>query len=227
MITALGSQGRQTKHREEFIRHWIETELLAQRANELDLLSKENYFEILARSKKELAANIAVTSYLMNRRITIDEKSLTKYFNENKDDYILLEDAYVINYASFSGESSAINFRNSVIKEGWSNSVSSFSKDSSLIDLQIESTLMRSQLKSKLVARALEKLFNGEVSLVLKTELNDFAIVQLITKIPKNTIPNYKYIKEKVVKSFEYFKQKEITRKYIDSLMTEKNVKIY
>ena len=223
----MGPKAGRTKYREEFIRNWVETELLAQISVEMDLLSHENYYGILDRSKKELAANIALSSYLMNQRLITDEKSVQNYFNKNRDDYVLLEDAYVINQASFKNESSAIKFRNSVIKEGWDTAVNLVSVDSSLLDLKIQSTLKRSQFKSKLIARALDKLFNGEVTLVIKTELNDFAIVELIDKIPKNSIPKYKYIKQNVLSSYQYHKKKEIAREYIDSLMTLKNVKIY
>ena len=227
MKELLGSKSNQAKHREEFIRHWVETELLAQRSKELNLLSDENYYGILDRSRKELAASIALQSYLVNQHVTADERTLKNYFRKNKDDYILLEDAFVINLAAFNSESSAIKFRNSVLKQGWNSTVDLFSNDSALLDLKIESTLKRSQHKSKLVARALDKLFRGEVTLVLKTELNDFVIVQLIDKIPKNSIPRFKYIKDNIEKSYQYFKKKEIARNYIDSLMSEKNIKIY
>ena len=164
---------------------------------------------------------------MKGQKVQIDDQLLNNYFKKNKDDYIFLEDAFVINMASFNSESSAIRFRNSVINQGWKESAKLISSDTALTNIQTEQTLKRSQLQSKLVNRALDKLFNGEVTLVLKTELNNFVIVQLIDKIPENTIPKYKYIKDNVLISYNYFRKREMVRSFIDSLISQKNIRIY
>ncbi len=73
----------------------------------------------------------------------------------------------------------------------------------------------------------MQKLLNGEISLVIETELNNFVVVQQIDKINQNSIPNFKYVKNDVYKSFLMLKQREIIRNYLDSLLTQKNIKIY
>ena len=84
-----------------------------------------------------------------------------------------------------------------------------------------------SEIQSKPIIRVLKKLYNSEISLVIETELNNFVVVQQIEKISKDSLPQFKYVKNNVKKSFIMLKQRELIRNYLDSLLTQKNIKIY
>lgn len=223
----LGSNANISKYKEEYVRDWVETELLYQISQEDKLLDYNNFERVLKYSKKELAASIAIQSFLIQNPVEYSEKDIRNYYEKNKSDYSFSNDAYILNYTVFNNESKAINFRNSVIIEGWQNSLGIFKNDSSLINSWENKLFKLAEIQSPKISRVLQKLNKNEISLVIKTELNNFVVVQQIDEITKNSIPAYHYIKEKVKASFLISKQKEQIRNYLDSLITHKNVKIY
>ncbi len=223
----LGDIANISKYKEEFIRNWIETEILNQISDEKNLLTEENYTKILEASGRELAASIAIDEYLNAHPINYSEADLNKYFTLNKGDYSFSEDVHVLNYIAFYNEENAISFRSNAISNGWANSLAGIVKDSILIESQQNRVLKLSEIQSKRTIRVLKKLFRNEISLVVKTELNNFIVVQQIDKIPKNTIPKFKFVKDNVRKSYIVLKQREQIRNYLDSLISHKNVKIY
>jgi len=99
--------------------------------------------------------------------------------------------------------------------------------DSALVVNQQNTIYKLSEIQSKRIMRVLKELFNNEISLVIKTELNDFVVVQQIDKIDRNTVPKYNYVKENVKISFLVSKQRQQIRSYLDSLIAHRSVKIY
>jgi hypothetical protein len=223
----LGDVAGISKYKEEFIRNWIETEILFQISNDNQLLNKENYSKVLESSGRELAASIAINYYLNKHPVNYSEADLIKYFALNKDDYGFSDDVHILNYIAFNNEESAITFRNRAISNGWLNSLAGIEKDSALIENRQNSVFKLSEIQSKRTIRVLKKLFRKEISLVVKTELNNFIVVQQIDKIPKNTVPKFNFVKDNVRKSYIVLKQREQIRGYLDSLITQKKVKIY
>jgi hypothetical protein len=223
----LGSNVGITKYKDEFVRDWVEKEILAQISIENKLLTENNYTRIIENSKRELGASIAVADYLKSYKIEISEAELKEYFNVNEEDYNFSDDAYILNLVSFSNEESAIRFRNNAIIDGWDKAVDRLVEDDELLESKQDKIFKLSEIQSRRISRVLQKLFNSEISLVIETELNNFVVVQQIDKINQNSIPNFKYVKNDVYKSFLILKQKEIIRNYLDSLLTQKNIKIY
>jgi hypothetical protein len=223
----LGSNANISKYKEEYVRDWVETELLYQISHEDKLLDYHNFERVLKYSKKELAASIAIQSFLIQNPVEYSEKDIKNYYEKNKNDYSFSHNAYILNYTIFNDESKAINFRNSVINEGWQNSLSIFKNDSSLVNNWENKLFKLTEIQSPKITRVLQKLNKNEISLVIKTELNNFVVVQQIDEITKNSIPAYQYVKENVKASFLISKQKEQIRNYLDSLISNKNVKIY
>lgn len=223
----LGNNMNLAKYREEYIRDWIETEILFQISTENNLLNNNNYQKIIKNSQKELAASIAINNYLNSNPVSIGEKELRKYFDENKSDYNLSYDSYILNYAEFSSEESAINFRDNAIENGWDKAIQSFVNDSTLV-INSENRLYKlSEIQSERTLRVLKKLFKNEISFVINTELNNFVVVQQLDEIVKNSTPKFQYVKENVRNSMLVLKQREQVRLLLDSLINQKNVKIY
>lgn len=201
--------------------------MLAQISIENDLLNQNNFNRVIESSKRELAAAIAIANYLKSYSVEISEVELKEYFEMNEEDYNFSDEAYILNLVSFSNEESAIRFRNNAIIAGWDKAVGQLVEDDELLESKQDKIFKLSEIQSRRISRVLQKLFNGEISLVIETELNNFVVVQQIDKIDQNSIPNFKYVKNDVYKSFLILKQKEIIRNYLDSLLTQKNIKIY
>jgi hypothetical protein len=223
----LGDKSGIAKSRDEYIRQWLETELLFQIAMEDNLLSEDNFFKIMNSSSKELAANIALSDYLEKQKIDFSRNKLKRYYETNKEDYLFYEDAFLLNLIRFNDESSAIAFRNRAIREGWEKALEIFSNDTSFLSDERKRIYKQSEIQSKLISRVLGKLYDDEISVVINTELNDFVIVQYLDKIEMNSIPIFDYVIDDVRNAFVIEEKKKQAKSFIDSLMMQQRVKIY
>lgn len=201
--------------------------MLAQIAEEDGLIKSEKFEQIITSAKKELAASFAIEKYLVQKPINLDESKLKSFYSKNKEDYILANDAYVINYAEFKDEQDAIKFRDYAIHSGWDESLKNNIKDLSLLRQEKHKVLQLAEIQSPRIIRVLKELFKNEISLVIKTELNNSAVVQYLDKLNQNNVPNFKYVKDDVARTYKIFMQQKLIRKFIDSLFTKKNIKIY
>ena len=223
----LGNNLNISKYKEEYIRDWIETEILFQISKENNLLQNNNYQKIIKNSQKELAASIAISDYLNSNPLVIEDSELKQYFNENRSDYNFPYNSYILNYAEFKSEESAINFRDNAIVNGWSKSIQSFLNDPNLVSNAENRLYKLSEIQSERTLRVLKKLYKNEISFVINTELNNFVVVQQLDEIVKNSAPKFQYVQDKVRSSLLVLKQREQVRQLLDSLINQKNVKIY
>jgi hypothetical protein len=223
----LGSNSGTQKFRQEVIRSWVEREVLNQISVENELLHENNFFRIIELNKKELSASIAIKDFLELNTDSVSNEELINYYNLNREDYSILDDAFIINLISFKNEESAIEFREIAIQESWAEAVARFEYDSSLVKILHNKFFNQSEIQSKKILRILQRLFINEISLVVNTELNNFVVVQQIDILTKNTTPEFNYVEDNVRESYIILKQQELVREYIDSLITKKKVKIY
>ena len=66
----------------------------------------------------------------------------------------------------------------------------------------------------------------GEISVVIETEENKFAVMQLEEKFNKGIIPPFEVIKEKVKERYQVIKNKEFIQNYIEELISDYDVEI-
>jgi hypothetical protein len=159
--------------------------------------------------------------------VQFSQNELETFFNRNQEDYSFSEDVFLLNYISFTNEERAILFREKALELNWSNAFTEFENDSTLYNHFQNHSLKLSDIQSKRISRVIDKLYQNEISLVMHTELNNFVVVQQIDKIPKNSIPNFDYVKSDVEQSYLMLKQRKMIKDYLDSLITKKNVKIF
>ncbi len=223
----LGEKNNSVEFRDEFIRQWIETEILFNIAKEKNLLNDANFKNIMEQSKKKLAASLVIEDYLNKNNSHFSNRQLLEYYKKNKNNFLLPTDAYILNYISFLTEEDAINFRNKAINKGWIKAEREIVKKSNIVENYKNKLIKVSQIPSKKILRLLKEQYRNEISLVIKTELNNFVVVQQKEKIKRNSIPKFKYIKNEVQTMYTAEKNKELVRNYINKLISEKQVKIY
>ena len=75
-----------TENKEEIVRNWVETELLYQAADENNLLTENDFNEIIKQSEKKLAASYAITKHLSssNEKISTRIKKLAELLNQER-----------------------------------------------------------------------------------------------------------------------------------------------
>lgn len=227
LINILASKSNSNTYKEEFIKEWIETEILYQLAFEEKLVTKENYYRILKESEKELASVIVINNILETHPIKFTDDDLLEYYNSKKEDFVFGTDVFILNLISFRNEESAINFRNSVIESNWQIASEEIRNKKDLIEDYKNKTYRSSQIHSSKLLRILMELFQDEISLVVETEPNKFVIVQMIDKIDQSTIPQFEYVKDKVRESYILNSQKELISHFLDSLKIDKKVKVF
>lgn len=223
----LASKKGSIKFKEEYIKDWIETELLYQLAFEEKLVTKENYYRIIRESEKKLASSIAINNLLENHQINYTEDDLVDFYNSNKEDFIFGTDAFILNLISFKSEENAINFRNNAIENNWDEALTAFENSEELIDNYVNKVYRSSQIHSNKLLRVLMELFQDEISLVVETEPNNFVVVQMIDKVDRSTIPQFDYVKDRVKESYIFNSQKEMLKHFLDSLKLERKVKVF
>ncbi|MFZ1288986.1 MAG: peptidylprolyl isomerase [Melioribacteraceae bacterium] len=223
----LASKKGSIKFKEEFIKDWIETEILYQLAFEEKLVTKENYYRVIKESEKELASSITINNLLENHQINFSDSDLLEFYNSNKEDFVFGTEAFILNFVSFKTEESAINFRNNVIENNWDEALTAFQNNENILENFLNKVYRSSQIHSNKLLRVLMELFQDEISLVVETEPKKFVVVQMIDKIDRSTIPQFEYVKDRVKESYILNSQKEMLKHFLDSLKLERKVKVF
>lgn len=225
LMEALDSKYNSKKYRDEYIRQWIETELLYQEAIDHDVLEQPEYNEIIKQSKKQLAAAFILQEHFEDQSLEYDNRELQNYFSKYVNDFKTTDDSYILNIARFKDESRAILFRYTVLENGWSRASNIFKNDYSVINLVNNQFLSRYQVSPIMLSRTVKNLLPNEVSIVLQTEPEVFTVVQLVTFLEKNSFPKYEYVEDLVKERYLVTKKAQEYRKFIDELFVKYNVK--
>lgn len=215
------------KFEKEFIKEWIETEILYQAALKDNLINNEDFNSIIEKTKRELASSLVIENYIQNNPFQVSEIELKDYYKSNKRNFELFEEAYVLNLASFKEEDKAIDFRKLAINLGWEEALSRVKNDSIIIEDEQKKIFQISQIQSIKIIRVLTELLLNEISPIIKTEQEKFIIVQPISKIEKNSAPEFEFISDQVEKIYRIQKQRELIRDFLGQLLSEQKVKIY
>jgi hypothetical protein len=224
--SALSNERNYGKSRSEFINNWIEKEILSQEAIKRGVAEEDQYKSIVEQSKKELAAAIFINKILEEEKAEPSEDEIKKYFESNKDDFKLIDDAFRLNVASFSDFDKAIQFRNSAIETSWKNGINMYLGNFSLLSNESAQLIFKYQLQPLSLLRIVPNLQQNEVSAVIEAEPAKFVVVQLIEKFDKDLIPPLELARKEVIDRLTIIKKKEIIKQYIDKLIADHNLEI-
>ncbi len=222
----LGLMRYKNKHREEFIRSWIETEVLFQHALSKNLLTDKNYLTIVNQSNKELAGSLLLKSFFEENPITPTETELKEYYSISTSDFSIPEKAIVLNYGEFKNEETAILFREKSLQTNWNNASKLFENDTAVVKLENRKFYYPRQIQSIQVLRALNNLLNDEISIVLQSEHHSFIVVQLVERLAVNEVPKYDYVRDLVRERYLAMERRLLFREYIEKLYSDYNVQI-
>jgi hypothetical protein len=223
---ALTQDENKGKPRAEFINDWIETEILYKQAEKEGILKDEKYISLLERSKKHLAAALFIQKVIDESKIEVSEEEMNNYFEANKNDFKLIDDAFRINIIYFSDFDKAVFFRQALMESDWNKTLNNYSNEKTISGSETSKLIYIHQIQPVALLRIITNLQPGEVSIVLEIEPMKFAVVQLIERLDKNSIPQVEYVKNEIVSRISMLKKKELVRNYIDKLITDHNFEI-
>lgn len=222
----LNENANHAKFREEFIQQWIESEVLYQSAVEDGITKTSQFNSLKDKAGKEIAISLYIQKMLEENASQISNDEIAKYYDKYVEDFRLEEDAYKLNVVYFNNFDQAVKFRSILIDSDWKKVVNTFKGDLSLVRESHGIICYPYNFPSTVIAKTTRNLQVGEVSVVIETEPNQFAIVQLIDRLLKGTIPPMNVIEPKVKERLIIVKQKEFVRDYINKLIEDYNVEI-
>jgi hypothetical protein len=224
--SALADDENKSKFRAEFINDWIETEVLFKEAEREGLLKEERFNSLLERSKKHLAASLFIEKVLEASKVEVSDEEINSYFESNKNDFKLIDGAYRINTISFSNFDKAVSFRLALMESDWKKTLNAYRTEKSILGSETSKLIYSYQIQPASLQRILTNLQPGEISIVIETEPMKFAVVQLIEKFDKDSVPQLEIVNDEVRTRLLMIKKKELIRNYIDKLITDHNMEI-
>jgi len=213
-------------YREEYINNWIRTEILYQEAVDKGLLNDNEFKSLLDRNKKELASALLIKKLVDEEKIEPTDDEIKEYFDNNKNDFKLVDDAYRINEIEFDNFNNAVEFRNSLLETEWTRALNQYRSSQSIIELLPQKLLLKYQIQPITLLRVITTLDINEVSVVLETEPMKFTVVQLLEKFSKDLIPPLDMVKNEVKERLSIIKRNQFTKEHIDKLIADHNLEI-
>jgi hypothetical protein len=222
--TIIDSVPGNNQFRSEIIRNWINRECLYQQAIKEGILKSSEYQKIMENSKKELASALMIKKFYEDKETYVDDKSLEAYFVSHNDLFRLNNEAYLLNRINFTNEGKAIQFRTAAIESNWNKASNVFKRDASNIILN--RLFDEPEIHPAGLLRIVEALDPKEISIVVNTGDNYYAVVQLVDKYEKGTIPPLDIIKDKVSSIYISNKKEIQFSDYLEKLYSQNDIEI-
>lgn len=220
----LGSNKYSRKHRMEFIKDWVEKEMLYREAISNNLVDDEEFKLAMKNSEKELAAARQLEYYIDGDDENFSSGELEDYFDQFKNDFRLESDAFLLNRARFYDRTGAINFRGAALENGWNDAVDEYQKS---IESHSEETFLTDfQLEPIQLLRTVKALFLNEFSIVLEIRPRLFEVVQLIRRFKKGEVPDFKFVRNKAAIRYKIKRRHDLLKEYIAKLYSKYDVVI-
>lgn len=210
-----------SKFREEYIRQWIEDELLYLAAAKEGILSSKDYKSLIEQSSKMTANSLLIKSILNNIKFNDDSSSVKKYFMDNTDEFKLTQPAILYNYALFNNYSDAEKFKTSLLQNNWDDATDKILHSTGLIDSGKEIFLYVIKNSPDIYSKVYKTLVQNQISEVMETFDGHYMVFQLLKKYDKNEVPNLSAIYD-LVKERYIAQQRELAYKsYIKQLYSD------
>lgn len=213
-----------------FLKKWIDNELLFLEATKKNIDKSAKVTKQLEDVKKQLTISEYLENEIYSKNISIGDEDINNYYFEHKDEFVLREDAVMLNIVSFSDRKAASDFRTYLLKsEDWNNSIDLFLADTVFNKLIVSASFAQLYTQLTLFHVDLWKIANNlqqnEVSFPVKID-NLFYIVQFLEKYPKNSIAPINFVKDEIKNRLTIDKRKRVYDELVNSLLKKHKVEI-
>ena len=213
-------------YKSEVIRNWINRELLFQKAVEQGILEKEKYKDVIKNSERELAVALLLNQYVSGKKISFNPTELMSYFEENREDFKVSQNTYLLNIIRFSDEEHAVEFRSGFLSNGWDSTLVKFERDSTIIDIRNKVLLKEQDISPPTVLRLVKRLNPPEISIVISESNGQYLIVNVLEKYLDGSIPPFDVIKEEIEMRYLAKKRYQIIEDYIEKLYSTNDIEV-
>jgi hypothetical protein len=187
-----------TFYKSEVIRNWINRELMFQKAVEEGILEEKKYKKLIKNTERELAAALLLNQYVSGQKISFELADLRSYFEENRDEFKLAKNAYLLNIIHFTDEDRAVEFRAGFLTNGWDSTLVNLENDSTIIDVWNKVLFNEQDIFPPTVLRVVKRLHPPEISIVISEGSGYYSIVQVLGKYIKGSLPPFDVIKDEI-----------------------------
>lgn len=223
---ALQSKSGNQKYREEYIRRWVESELLYQEAVKEKIIQDPEFEKILIESRKSLAGGMLLSGVLKEEEPEIEESELEEYFEKKKDEFKITSKAYVLNWVCFNNKESVEDFRHRLLSSDWNEVLRNYPNDY-IVESASGKFTYYYDINLPSVKRLLESIRLGDISVIIPEQPDKYWIFQIIRKYNLNDIPLFEDVKAEVEQRLRIIKEKQLYKNFIDELYSKYEVKIY
>ena len=213
-------------YKNEIVRNWINKELLYQKAVKEGITKENGYVHLMENSKKELAVTLLLDKIYSEEKEKIDNNQVEQFYNQNKEDFKSFYNAYIINMISFNDENKAINFRSTLLETDWTRAANVFKGDTSVTNLLTNKMYYEYELQPPSLNRIVKELNPNEVSIIFSNQYNDYSIVQLVKKFPKDSLLPLEYVRSNVEDRLIANKKDELIRNYVKELYSKNDIEV-
>ncbi|MGE5351131.1 MAG: peptidyl-prolyl cis-trans isomerase [Acidobacteriota bacterium] len=222
----LDTAGLEPSRKNEYVRNWIETELLYKEASSENVMEEKEYLKTLEKAKRELARAFLINKILDENKIELKDKELEEFFSSHREEFRLFQDTYYYNLIKFKDEDKAVFFRTALMEGDWMKASNAVSGDRSVISENPGILKSDYQIQPNSLLLSLQGLMPGETSIVLNTEPSVFTVVQLKRKYSTGEIPDFDVVKSQVKERLLLRRKQKMLSEHIKGLYSKYKVEI-
>lgn len=213
-------------YRNEIIRNWIDKELLYQEAQNSGILKDKEFQRVENESAKQLAVTFLINKLFDDDEVSIEPSDIKDYYDNNRDNFKLFHNAFLVNLIQFDDEDKAIGFRDHAFTNGWENALASFKSDSNIVSRENSKLVYDYEIQPADLFRIIGALLPGEISIVINDGLGNYYVVQLLQRYDKGTIPPFEVIEELVRDRYIALKKEQFIKKYVKELYSKNDIEV-
>lgn len=210
----------------QIISNWVYNELLYQQAENKGIINEKEYETIIENSKKRLAGALLLKKVSSENTIDILPEELEKYFDKNKNSFAFSSNHFLLNRIKFNDYIKAVQFRTEMISSGWENAIVKFGNDTSLTKYWSGVLFNEYEIYPNQILRVIEGLYPLEISIVISDEPGYYAVIEVLNRFEKGSIPPFAVIKPLVEKRFKAELEKLAIESYIEELYAKSEIEI-
>ncbi len=210
----------------ELTRKWIDSEVIDNEAKSKGIYQSKEFIKLAEEQKIKFAEVILLNEYFEENYEVPGNFELQSFYDSNKENFVIQQSGFVISVISFTDEQTAIKYRNLLVDSDWEKVFSKFS-DSEFLKASIEKKFyFVGGFYNYEILKLINQMEDGEVSIIINSEPDDFKIVQVHKKYERFSIPEFNFIKDLVEERYKIKKTQELYKEYFSKLYQKYNLEL-
>lgn len=210
---------------DEYIRHWVEKNVLLQSALEEGIEQDEAFIGLTESAYEQLLVKYFIENYLIDEIAQPDIKELKEYYESNRNKFEIKNDIYILNLAEFETREAALGFVRTGDKD-FRKRIRKVENENVNVRSWLNERYDEFDFPDKVLFDAVKYLNASEYSNIIVQEQNKFLVVQLVNKINKRSAGNFDLIADYIKDIYVAEKKQLALDKLIERLYDNYEIEI-